>query len=177
MKKWRDIYNEVSLRTRWISIGVGFCLWLVLMLSIIAFIHWLFPIAEMDRSRIIAASLGQVFLVVSLFLMSCRLFALLRLKAEGLRLARISWNCLLLLFPVANIYLYLDSVGYFELAFDCLPIGTGICFSVSGKVAPEWLFATFVYIAVGLVGITAKSIYATFAYFKSRTGIVAVDHT
>ena len=157
MKKWLEIYNDISYRTRWISISVGICFWLILFLDIVAFIQWMFTIAEFGLSRIILANLSQLFLVVSLALMNCRLFALIKSKSNGLRLARVSWNSLLLLFPVANVYLYLDSAGYFEPAFKCIPIGTTICFSVSGSSAPDWLFAMYFYLSIGIPGCKVAS--------------------
>lgn len=176
MKKWRDIYNEVSYRTRWASIGFAGLLWLVLLLSLISLVHFVI-IAESDLSRIVVANLDQLFLVGSFALISCRLFALLRSRTNGLRMARLSWNSLLILFFAFNIYFYLDSAGYFKPVFECNPIGTDICFGVYDMTrAPLWPLATLTFFLIGFAGIVAKSIYATFAYIRTRSILSEVDH-
>ncbi len=77
MNKWLEIYDDVSYRTRWASIFVAGCLWLVLLLSPISLVFFVID-SESNFLRIVVANLDQLFLVGSFALISCRIFALVR---------------------------------------------------------------------------------------------------
>ncbi len=173
MNKWLEVYDRISFRIRWASVCIGVLLWFVLLIEFVQLIRWII-IAESDFSRIVVANWDQLFLIVSLCVMTLRVFALMGNRP---RLARISWNSVLVIFIVSSIYFHLDNIGYFKQPSNCTPSETEICFEVYDlRVFPFWPFATFVYLSIGIVGIMAKSIYATSEYIKIRPNVGGVDH-